>query len=368
MSSVLKTSLPRVVIDARMVGPHLHGIARYVSLLAQGLAAKPSLSFEPVFLIQAGMEGLFHGFEERVVRTPFLDLKEPWLLPIVIKKLKPALYHSPSFSSLAFSPCPTIVTIHDLNHLQYGGPAEKFYYQLVLKPFAKRSKKVLTVSEFSRREIEPWLNEKRGENSIQVVKNALDPNLDANGAVDEESRLKSLGLTKDRYFLSLSTEKPHKNLSTLVRAYLRWTGDDPTLATAFPLAITSDAFPSERGLVRLGRLDETDLRIVLKNARALFFPSLYEGFGLPPVEAASIGVPVVVSDIPAHREALLVSGASETQFVDPLNIDGWKNAFARAAEGRLPKPSMSYRERLKKEYSVERLTDQMISIYEECLK
>lgn len=364
MTSAPRTDLPRVVIDARMVGPHLHGIARYVSLLAQGLAAKPSLSFEPVFLIQPGMEQQFHGFEERVVRTPFLDLKESWLLPIVIKKLKPALYHSPSFSSLAFSPCPTVVTIHDLNHLQYGGPAEKFYYQMILRPFAKRSKKIVTVSQFSRQEMEPWL----GVKSIEVVKNALDPSLEAVSTIDEEARLKSLGLTRDRYFLSLSNEKPHKNLSTLVRAYLRWTGEDPTRATAFPLAVTCDAFPGERGLVRLGRLDETDLRIVLRNARALFFPSLYEGFGLPPIEAASQGVPVVVSDISAHREALLASGGSETLFLDPLNVDGWKSAFARAAEGRLRKPSDGYRARLKQEYSVDRLTDQMIAIYEECLK
>ncbi len=297
-------------------------------MIAKGLADLPRLDYEPLFLCAPGMSAYFSGFETKEMRTPFLDPKEMLSIPIELWKAKAKLYHSPSFSSLPTAPCPWIVTIHDLNHLTYGGQMERMYYETLLKSFAQRAKAVLTVSEFSKIEIERW----DAKIHPEVIYNAVDPQfLKEGGAI--EPTLERFGLSRDRYFLCLSNEKPHKNVSTLVRAFstFRESSDD---ARGFKLVLTVKRFEGEPGIVSLAGLSDADSHSLLRGARALVFPSVYEGFGLPPVEAAVIGAPLIVSDIPAHREALRDLGPTEVRWVPPLSEDSWCTALKNSGSGR----------------------------------
>lgn len=349
----------RIVIDGRMVGEVSHGISRYVRMIAKGLADIPKLSYDPVFLCAPGMTPYFSGFETRELRTPFLDPKEMLSLPIELWKTKAKLYHSPSFSSLAVAPCPWIVTIHDLNHLTYGGQLERFYYETVLKSFAERAKAVLTVSAFSKAEIERWDPKLHPE----VVYNAIDPQfIKEGGAID--STLERLGVTRGRYFLCLSNEKPHKNVSTLVRAFsaFRESSED---ARSVQLVLSLKRFEGEPGVVSAAGLTDADAHALLRGARALVFPSVYEGFGLPPVEAAVIGAPLIVSDIPAHREALRDLAPGEVSWVQPLSEGGWTAALKGA--GNLKPVTLSSREKLLDRYSTARLGQSMDQIYRRVL-
>src|SRR5690606_38004513 len=137
------------------VGEALHGIARYVTLLARGLSQlEGELPYEPVFLTHGQrFEAGFHGFETWPHAVPFLDPREQVSLPIALKRGRADFYHSTSFSSLLWSPVPWLVTIHDLNHLEWGGLKERIYYGTLLKRFARGARQLMTVSEFSRREL-----------------------------------------------------------------------------------------------------------------------------------------------------------------------------------------------------------------------
>ena len=126
----------KVVIDARMVGAVAHGIARYTAQIARALSSR-KLTYEPIFLVNENFSvSSFYGFEIHRVPAAFLSPKEWFEIPKALKKISPALYHSTGFSALPYCPVPTVISIHDLNHLRFGNRMQKAYYQWVLKPFA----------------------------------------------------------------------------------------------------------------------------------------------------------------------------------------------------------------------------------------
>ena len=359
-------ALPRVAIDARMVGPVLHGVARYISLMAEGLSQVKELAYEPVFLVEPGrFEQDFHGFKSVPVGVPYLHPSELWKLPRALKAIGPALYHSPTFSSLVTCPCPWIQTVHDLNHLHYGGLKEKLYYRAVLKPFARRARALLTVSEFSRAEIAQWIHR---ADPIEVVYNALDP---AIAVPPEESVVRETlarhGLERGRYFFCLSNPKPHKNVRLLVEAFEQFGRQGGPSARGWPLVLSMREYGERPGVKALGGLPDQDARALLAGAGALVFPSLYEGFGLPPMEAAALGVPVVASRIEPHREALRDLGPHEALWVEPRDFHGWVNALHRVAKGELSGPSEATRRRVIDRFSPERLGRHMDQIYRRVL-
>ncbi|MBC7691590.1 MAG: glycosyltransferase family 4 protein [Methylotenera sp.] len=357
---------PKVVIDGRMVSETLHGMARYVVLMAQGLARQGELKFEPVFLIQPGMSSKFSGFKTIETGSVFLQPGETLEIPKILKESGAALYHSPTFSSLAFAPCPWIITIHDLNHLTFGGMKEKLYYKFLLRPFARRAEKVLSVSRFSGNEIAAWLGVEADR--IEIVHNALDPSLSKTALSDSDcdTILAKLKLKRGGYFFSLSNPKPHKNVGLLVEAYKKYRQIEakPDLPE---LVLSMKEYSDVFGVRALGPIPETQTRALLQGAKALFFPSLYEGFGLPPVEAAALGVPIVVSDIPAHREALSPLQEGEALFLPAMNREAWSDAILKASRGELRIPSEASRRILLDTYSVETLGKSMARIYETVL-
>jgi alpha-1,3-rhamnosyl/mannosyltransferase len=359
--------LSRVLIDARMVRRTPHGIARYVSRLAEGLLAlrdRGALAYEPAFLVAPDCaEPVFARFATLEARTPIHDPRELFELPGLVRKSGAALYHSPSYSSVVACPCPWLVTVHDLNHLHYGGLAQKAYYYGVLRPFARGARRLLTVSRFSRDELATWTGLPAAR--IGVVHNALEAEL-AEPVPSAESApvLARFGLTPGRYFLALSNPKPHKNLPLLLEAY-RALGDG-----AWPLVLSvREKFA---GALSTGPLTDREARVLLRSAGALVFPSLYEGFGLPPVESLVAGVPAVVSDIPPHREAVegVFANAGEEGsmlWVDPRDRAAWTAAL-RAAPVSLRRPGPEVAARLLERYSTARLASEMDRIYRDVLK
>jgi glycosyltransferase involved in cell wall biosynthesis len=310
-----------------MIGPVGHGIAEYVRDLVLGLYDLPEKNFEVHLLIgkELPKDDLICKVPHTLVHSRFLSFSEMFEVPRVLKKLKANLFHSPSFSAYPFMSIPTIYTVHDLNHLHFGSSLQKAYYEFILKSALRRAVQVCTVSEFSRGELAKWLGWPKER--IQVVKNAIhveDP------PRDSEERLKKWGLTKHKYHFSLSSNKPHKNMPFLVRAYLAHAEATPS---AWPLVISltqEEAGLEHPKLICVGRLNSQDKNTLLANAGAFYFPSLYEGFGRPPLEAAAFGVPVVVSDISVHAEIL--SEVQEKILVPLADAAQWKGMFTAQEE------------------------------------
>ncbi|MGE0614521.1 MAG: glycosyltransferase family 4 protein [Bacteriovoracia bacterium] len=353
---------PKIVIDARMITREGHGISLYVQDLIHGLArmrdASP-LAYEPVFLIDASMgpgtpgSAVWRGFATETVGVPFLNPRELVALPGVIRRLRPALYHSPSFSSLWWCPVPWLVTVHDLNHLIYGNWAHRAYYRAILRPFMRGARKLLTVSQFSRSEIAKWLG--MDPLTIEVVENAIDFHEEKS----DDAILERFGLRPGKYFFCASHNKPHKNLPILARAY-----DELGTNADWPLVLTTHGVSSQNvKLIQTGNLSRPEFYALLKHAGTLVFPSVYEGFGRPPLEGLLAGVPVIVSDIPPHREALAEVQATEARFVIPLDVAGIAEALRAAMRGELKKPSAATQAAIQRRFSVESLAAKMDRIY-----
>ena len=243
-----------------------------------------------------------------------------WKVGRFLREFRTTVYLSPFYFMPFFAGCPCVLTLHDVWPLRWP-QGQRFWprtmYQLALARAAE-ARFVLTASEFSRREIQE-LSALESE-QIRVVPLGIPS---SRGRHDPR---RPAALPEGPYALAVGINKPHKNLATLVAAWKRF-GESPPLrlVSAGPedqrhvgiqrLAVRSGA----RAVTALGRVSEGELEWLYRNATLVLFPSLYEGFGLPMVEAFAHGVPVLASDIPTLREV----GEGAARFVEPLDGAAW---------------------------------------------
>lgn len=356
-----------------MVDVFPHGIARYVTSLARGLTRFVSdRPYEVEFLVSSKMSlSDFYGFPVVPARSGFLSPGELLEVPKILKTRGASLYHSPSFSSFFVHkvrgvgrlPCPWIQTLHDLNHLHYGDFSKKVYYRLLLKSFARNASALCTVSRFSQQEISQWLN--TAPDSIDIVYNALTEPA-TQGPIEVQAFLAKNQLSPKGFFFCLSNPKPHKNIPFLLEAYSSYR--KKAGATALPLVLSMKGFEQIPGVICLGTLGDEHSSILRSQARAVVFPSLYEGFGLPPVEAAISGTSLIVSDIPPHREGLVDLKPEEVCWIDPRGISTLVQALDEATRKPLLSVSAQSSRAILQHWSEERLACSMDRIYRRVLE
>lgn len=185
------------------------------------------------------------------------------------------------------------------------------------------------------------------EDSVHVVPLGADPRVFYPELELERLTLvrKKYGLPEGPYYLTLHSFAPHKNMAMLVRAHAQYSADrsDPVpLVIAGGKDVAADTVAAVLGLssgqlehVRfIGYVDEEDLAALYTGAKAFFFPSLYEGFGLPVVEAMYCGTPVYAADRASLPELIQDPGC----LLDPESMEAWTSAF-RIAEEKGPLPS-----------------------------
>jgi glycosyltransferase involved in cell wall biosynthesis len=206
-----------------------------------------------------------------------------------------------------------IVTIHDMSYKVNPKWFSKFFYiwyNFLIPHIAKRSLKILTVSHSSKKDIIKYLEIKSVK--ISVIYNSS--YLNTNNNFEK--------IIKDKYLLSVSSFDPRKNLNNLVKAFKKI--DEEIKLIIVGSNSTNFALHKElpdKNIIIKGYVSDNELGSLMKNAEAFIYLSFYEGFGLPPLEAMGIGCPVIVSDIPAHREVC----GNAALYADPHNIDDIKN-------------------------------------------
>jgi alpha-1,3-rhamnosyl/mannosyltransferase len=243
------------------------------------------------------------------------------------------LYHEPNYIPLA-DDVPVVATLHDLSVLLHPEwhPAERVadFERRFLRGLG-RCAHFLTVSEFGRQEVVRAL----GVPPERVTRtyNGTRPGLRPLPPKDVQVALRRLGLPP-RYLLCLGTLEPRKNVLMLLRAYAGLPG---ALRERYPLLLVGGwgwnagalaaALHQARHLnVRhLGYVPDADLAVLYNGARALAFPSFYEGFGLPPVEMLACGGAVLASTAAAVAET---AGAA-AHLIDPRDEAGWRDALRR---------------------------------------
>lgn len=346
--------MKKILVDGRMVGAQGHGIGNYVEDIARYFLAHPPKDFLLEFIISPQCPPLspLRQFSTHESRIKFLSPFEPWLLGRFLKTLSFSLFHSPSFMSLADITIPHIHTIHDLNHLQWGSFAQKLYYRFLLKRSLLSSLALSAVSEFSRRELRYWLGE---EKKISLVPNAISLFSPASEEVQ-----KKFGLPQT-YFFCLSNPKTHKNVDFLLDCY----GAARDQGCEIPL-LTNVPGDYREGVRRFSGLNQAEVATLMRHCHSFFFPSLYEGFSRPPLEATLCGKAVVVSEIPIHRETL--AGVEEATFLSTRDEKIWTSTFLAFSNGKPPaNPSEASLRWVKENYSLESMGQAIREFYENSL-
>ena len=246
------------------------------------------------------------------------------------------LYHEPNHIPLP-SGVPTIVTVHDLSvllHPEWHPPKRAAEYEAQFRRGLMQCRHVLTDSEFIRQELIHILNLDPAR--VTCAPLGVRPGLGPLPEAAVGATLRRLSLPP-QYFLYLGTIEPRKNVMTLLRAYVKLPTD---VRERFPLLLAGgwgwdsdevaaflDGEARHRGVLYMGYLPEQDLAAVLNGARALVYPSFYEGFGLPPVEMMACGGAVLCST----AGALVETVGARAHLVEPLDEDGWREALRRIA-------------------------------------
>ena len=214
-----------------------------------------------------------------------------------------------------------IMTIHDLAFMAnpdwYSRPY-RTWYRMMTPLCASTSMKILTVSEFSKSEIMRRLS--MDDEKIRVIYNAVSSRFHAS----ESSRRNAGEVTGEKYILAVSSIDPRKNFSMLLKAFSLIEDKNIKLyivggqAHIYSTSIKElcDNIPTDR-IKWLGRITDSELKEYYMNACCFIYPSLYEGFGIPPLEAMACGTPTIVSDIPPLRE--VCSNAS--LYICPLDTE-----------------------------------------------
>jgi alpha-1,3-rhamnosyl/mannosyltransferase len=243
------------------------------------------------------------------------------------------LYHEPNHVPLPCA-CRTLVTIHDLSallHPQLHPPARAAHFARHFPRALSQASHFLTDTEFIRREVIEKLNV--APERVTHVPIGIRRGLGPLPAEEVARALGSLGLPS-RYLLYLGTIEPRKNLALLIRAYLALPEalrrDCPLLlvggwgwGVADVAALLQEQGP--RGVLHLGYVPERYLSALYTGAVALVYPSLYEGFGLPPLEMMACGGAVLASTAGALAEVV----GARAHLIDPHDVDGWRDALAR---------------------------------------
>jgi glycosyltransferase involved in cell wall biosynthesis len=203
-----------------------------------------------------------------------------------------------------------IVTIHDMSYKvnpKWFSKSFYYWYNFLIPNISKYSKRILTVSNSSKRDLVNYL--KIDQEKISVVYNSS--SLVANDNFE--------GKSANRYFLTVSSLDTRKNLQSLITAFNQINEDVNLFIVGVKdsnFVFNMDEHLFSEKIVLKGYVDDADLKVLMTNATAFVYVSLYEGFGLPPLEAMSMGCPVIVSDIAAHREVC----GNAALYVNPFDI------------------------------------------------
>jgi len=286
------------------------------------------------------------------VRT--LPISDDWLarlwhrlrLPVPVEVVTGPLdvFYSPDFVlPPTHRSTRTLLTVHDLSFLHCPEafvPALRQYLERVVPRSIARADLVLADSASTRSDIVSLLG--ASPSKVQVLYSGVSPHFRPQAEPGEWERLRTrYGLGERPYVLSVGTLQPRKNYVRLVRAFASLKPEVLAPGTQLLIAggqgwlyqeILAEAEKHGERVRSLGFVDDADLPALYRHAALFAFPSLYEGFGLPVLEAMACGVPVVCSDASSLPE---VAGDAAL-LVDPLDTDGLAAAIARAlADGDL---------------------------------
>lgn len=376
----------RVVIDGRGIMSQLDGIGRYsLNLISELIETREDISFEVL---------VHDGFSRDVLcrlpcrasihAVPYRHISPKTVLSMggLVDDLGGDLFHSLFLFQPLIMRTPGIITIHDTMWFQHprlqakGKPvtlaAGWLYYWVLTRLCVMKASKIAVVSEATREDLVEWCPSSGSK--VAVVGVGLDRRFrSAAESPPDHQEARKLGLPDEPFFIHVSNGKPYKNTSRVIEAFARVAG---YIGHHLVIIGRSSAFSHQIHRI-IERMDLTDrvrfmgsvsdkqVVLLLKSATALVFPSLYEGFGLPVLEAMACGCPVMTS----RRGSLAEISGDAPLFVDPESLESLSSGIvelARNEELRDMLRQRGYRQASK--YTWKAVVDTVVQLYKTVLE
>ncbi len=340
----------RIGIEAHVVGKRPSGNGRVVANLIRALLKVSNHTVvayftDPDVAASWRAEGLAR-LTVRVVRPSTPAVRIPVALPLWAARDRVDVFLAHD-NCPPVAPCPVVTLVHDVafaRYPQYFTLLERLWMPRTIPASMRRSGAVVTVSEFTRSEIIDLYG--ISPEKIVVAHNGVGPEF-----AEPSGREPPV---PPPFFVAVGNLQPRKNLSTLVRAFRRVLDRHPDLPERLvivgqPAYGASDLLREVADLQRLSRLEiagylpDDQMVALLQGCTAFAYPSVYEGFGLPPLEAMAAGAPALVADIPVMRE-VVADAAMRLPATDPAaweaalwrvaSDEGWRTRLAQAGRAR----------------------------------
>ncbi|MDZ4655864.1 MAG: glycosyltransferase family 1 protein [Coriobacteriia bacterium] len=312
----------RILLDCRMAS--WSGVGRYTTGLASALARRDDIALV-VACNPAAAELLTGDLNAEVfsaTSAPF-SLTGMWELGRIARAARADVTHCPHFPTPLPAPHPLVVTLHDLSPLIVPGlmpsAAKRALYRAWNHRAVRQANRIVTVSENTARDLARFFPVSASKTS--VVLSAAD-----DFARGELGELPSW-LEGRRYILSMGNTRPHKDVPTLVQAFEALPDKDVMLVLVgadVPGYVASVIGASSERVRFTGPVDDSVLRRLYTTAELFAFPSLYEGFGLPPLEAMALGTPVITTSAASLPEVV----GDAAVVVPPGDVEALAGALA----------------------------------------
>ena len=367
----------RIAIDARKLRDY--GIGTYVRNLLRHLSR---LDHTTEYVLLCREEDcdvsatLGENFRAVLESSPAYSVREQLRIPLDLRRESADLFHAPHYVLPPLTPCRSVVTIHDCIHLRFPQYLPNrigyAYARGSLWAATHQADRVLTVSEASKRDILRYF--RVPEPKIDVIYNAIDERFNEPPAADEIERVKERYQLNDPFVLYAGNIKPHKNLERLIEAFhlfrrrgfehvkLLIIGDEISKYATLRRAV--HRLKLHKHVRFFGFVPDQTLAVLYRLAAVFVFPSLYEGFGLPPLEAMASGAPVITSNVSSLPEVV----GDAAVLIDPYDPEAIADAMRAGADRRGAADGLRERGLVRaRHFSWERSIGRVREIYQEVL-
>lgn len=328
----------RIAIDARKL--HDFGIGTYVRNLLREFSRLPTgdtyvLICHPDdvgFVRELGPQ-----FEPLPDASANYSVREQLSVPLDLRRARVDLFHAPHYVVPPLVGCPVVVTIHDCIHLRFPqylpNRAAHVYARTFMTIAARKARQIITVSHASKEDIQHYLHAQASK--IEVIHNGLDARYLLPPDEASIANVRERFILNAPFILYAGNIKPHKNVERLIDAFAMLREDGHQDLKLLLIGDELSKYPGIRRLVHrhhlhahvrfLGFVPDATLAALYRLASIFVFPSLFEGFGFPPLEAMASGTPVVTSNVSSLPEVV----GDAALLVDPLNPAAIAGAMAR---------------------------------------
>ena len=331
-----------IYLDVSAAVHHRAGLGRYGDSLVRALSTTIPDRMALFYNQERGVQPL-SGLEQLPSRTVSLGYK-PWrmavwmgqLARLPFNRLVPgaSLFHATEHLLMPLWGVPTVLTIHDLIPQlvpEHHKPLNRWYLSWTMPLYCRRADHIIAVSGATRRDLLAMYH--LPPEKVSVIHEAASPRFRPQTELSHE-RVRGMYGLPEEYLLYVGTIEPRKNLERLLEAWtpLRQAGECPPLVIVGKRGWLSDSFYAaleasavREDIILTGYVQDADLPAIYSAATAFVWPSLYEGFGLPPLEAMACGTPVVCADVSSMPE---VVGDAALLF-DPQDVGAMRDMIRR---------------------------------------